>query len=1184
MRHKTIISILLCFISLCNSNLTYSQFGCATEIPMNFNSSVCNNSSTAFTNKYRLQEFYNPQNNNYIDSITIPLNIVILGSDTTTCAYTPHTFQQEIQKLTWLNRAFQRTDLPSDPVPGYNQAYWLVEQQNTKIKIEINQVYFYFDSIMFNAPYPNSIYNLRDFHLSQNPNAKNYLNCYLLKNAINVIGAMGQYVPHETYGPSIFSTGWDDPSYPGPWLGKYTYWAHHLPHEIGHFLDLWHTYNVGASETSLTSNIDYLDDVFFNPHEWEKETGCPYIDGVHLPYQSSTDFCTNNLMSGKEDNAFISPLQAGRAHRALRLKNYTRHYAYGYSSIPHEITSNEVWDFAYKSYNNIVVKNGATLIIKCRLEMSSFTKIIVEPGSRLIIDGGIISSARSPGSNPLAFWQGIEVWGTTNQHQHPFSQPTYQGKLELVNGGTIENALLGACNWKPQDYNKIGGVIISNGGVFLNNRQAVEMVTYDNFNQNNPSLKVKNLSSFINTDFTINDNYLGDKSAFLYHVTLWDVFGINFQNCHFTNDITEKIFLGSRNKGIYTIDAGFSVSAGCSILPPIGQGCPNQYLLKSSFTGFHIGIEATGAAVEQAVTVSQSVFDNNIIGIDIESLDNFSVNRNEIAIGNPGYTNYYSSYFGIRSNLSTGFQIEENNIYKYSGTPNTFGISVSSAGIVNNRVYKNRTEGILYGHYYANVNRNPLNQYEGLQFLCNEFDGNSTAVKVNSTLKNNGIRKYQGDYSPNKSAGNIFLNTPVGGLTIDNSTNYGITYYHNGGATFPNNNTSNVTTIQSTNLNSCPSSFGDQPSMMTLQNNIVNLDQQYSDLQYNFLSLLDDGSTPAFIEQIKSAWSSDAWLLRDQLLAQSPYVSQQAILEAISRNILPNAMLLEICLANPDATQDERFIEKLNQTSQTELPQYLFDFIRENWDVKTIRSILESQMGEIAFERNLLINNLLREQLLKNEQSPIEFYEINGQLNGSELKMNQVEFAISLENWTEALLVLENIFANEDLTDEQSIFEDFIEYSNFRASLNDRKLSQLNNSEIQFLENLAEKNNRVGNYSRNILCFFYQICYDNPEELGDTQKISIVKPTVEEILYSLDVYPNPGSNFTSLKWEIYDVLNNCNYIIYDLNGKQMFRNEISKNHGEVTIDTRKLNNGFYSISIQNNGEIKKTIKFIVNNN
>jgi hypothetical protein len=109
--------------------------------------------------------------------------------------------------------------------------------------------------------------------------------------------------------------------------------------------------------------------------------------------------------------------------------------------------------------------------------MGDNMKVIIKQGAKLVLDGGTITNAGDCGD----FWQGIEVYGTSNQHQYPSNNPTYQGMLIVKNGGIIENAHIGATNWKKDDYTKIGGVIQANGGVFRNNRRDVVFMNYDIF-------------------------------------------------------------------------------------------------------------------------------------------------------------------------------------------------------------------------------------------------------------------------------------------------------------------------------------------------------------------------------------------------------------------------------------------------------------------------------------------------------------------------------------------------------------------------------------------------------------------------------------------------------------------------------------------------------------------------------
>lgn len=713
-----------------------------------------------------------------------------------------------------------------------------------------------------------------------------------------------------------------------------------LSHELGHCLGLSHTW---LTPPTIINDI-------YNP------------DNNILPLSCNTVNISNNIMGYNNCRNFLSPLQIAfirigintkpvlmKTVIELRQSNNNNVYITG---------TNVIWDQREIIGGTLTIESGSTLTVKCKVHFSPQGKVIIKPGGRLILDGGELTNILGE------MWQGIEVWGTTSQHQYPLSQPLHQGKLEIKNGGIIENALIGARNWKTNDYSKIGGVIIANDGVFKNNKKAVEFVIYENFSQTNPAVKMNNLSRFTNTDFIIDNDYLDDPTYFQYHITMWGVYGISYSNCHFFNNVSPKSYLANRNRAIYSIDAGYSINAGCSILVPNGSACPESNLLKSTFTGFDKTIEATGAGTTKTVSVSQAIFDNNVSGVFFSELDNFSVNRSIVTLGNPSYSTSPSAYYGINTTNSTGYQIEENQFSKYTGINGTYGVSIANSGVENNRVYKNKFTGLTFGQALNGVNRNSADPLKGFQFLCNEFNGNSSrAVSVLVNNSTNGIRLYQGEFSPLKSAGNTFLNTPSNAFTIYNGTPNGIIYYHNNGTTIPTNNTTNVSLVATTVSNTCPSSFSIISGKQALINTSDSLRTVYNDLKYNYLSIIDNGNTSEFIENIKNDWSETAWKLRNELIAKSPYVSEKSLLESIKQNILPNAMILEICLANPDVTKNQRFIEQLN--SVYTLPEYMLNYIREN-DEKTIRTTLEAQMGTISSEKSVIEDELIRLQATAN--------------------------------------------------------------------------------------------------------------------------------------------------------------------------------------------------------------------------
>jgi hypothetical protein len=127
----------------------------------------------------------------------------------------------------------------------------------------------------------------------------------------------------------------------------------------------------------------------------------------------------------------------------------------------------------------------------------------------------------------------------------------------------VENARTGVSNWKENDWNSIGGVIITRNGEFRNNKRAVQFMKHQNILPNgNP---VANLSRFRNTSFKVDDDYIGDLEVDypFAQVTLWGVDGVVFTSCEFENTSTVSS-AEKRSKGIYSEDAHYIVSGSCS--------------------------------------------------------------------------------------------------------------------------------------------------------------------------------------------------------------------------------------------------------------------------------------------------------------------------------------------------------------------------------------------------------------------------------------------------------------------------------------------------------------------------------------------------------------------------------------------------------------------------------------------
>ena len=860
--------------------------------------------------------------------------------------------------------------------------------------------------------------------------------------------------------------------------------------------------------------------------------------------------------------------------------------------------------------DQLIIPSGKNITIEnMTFHFAPDAEVLVKQGGKLTLDNGsVFTNAKVSCDNSQGeFWQGVQVYGTTNQHQYPYNQPDYQGMLVLKNGGTIENAHVAATNWKTDDWNAIGGVIQSTDGVFRNNRRDVAFMSYSNHPPSNPFYEISNRSTFKNTDFVTDDDFIEKGLGIQDHVSLWDVKGIRFNNCHFENNITtDKNNSSAPDRGIYSLNAGFVVLAGCSASLPSEQPCPQANLLKSSFVGLRTAIEATGAGTSETATISQSDFINNKNGVLINEFDNVSINRNTMLVDGSGYNpNPFIPITekGIEINNSTGFIVEENDVTgTYSQFDNnnskSYGIIIRNAGGDENRVYNNDLASLKVGTDAIGLNRNEFYNHIGLQFLCNSYQNYKYAINIGEE-PDDGIRLYQGDYNANSSlsvpAGNTFLGYSLYFTTwdINNGTDGSIVYFHNPNtpnSTPQNSNGFYYVTLSSTSeTNSCASSFNGggvifQPSY-SFKPAIDSLESVYNGLRYNYLSLLDGGDTEQLQTDIDNSWSDDAWDLRAKLVEASPFLSAEVLLNTASKNVLPDAMLLEVLLANPGLTSRSSFIDKLLEVTNNTFPAYMISYLLNNKEERTTRRNMEEQMASVHAEISVQENVFKHRVKMKDSISSAERLAAVKLGNSIPDKIGELDFYIQQKQWRDAKSMLDSIQNAGQNESQLKLLNKYDEYIDFRESIGNRKLSQLDSSEVTFLKTLAEEEGRVAGFAQNILCFFYNTCYTDTitiqETSGNSSNTANTAPA-NEVLYNLSLSPNPARSKTTIQWTIYDKLQNCKYVVQRIkDGSIVAQGKITQNEGDTMINVNQFLNGYYVVKIINNGNLKADKKLVV---
>ena len=438
------------------------------------------------------------------------------------------------------------------------------------------------------------------------------------------------------------------------------------------------------------------------------------------------------------------------------------------------ISTNTTWaNNNYFLASSVAVERGATLTITSNVYCTSNVSITVQPGGKLVIDGGILQNACEE-----EMWQGITVLGDRR----------YTGLVQMKNGGTIQNAITGILV-------KDEGYVSTNNANFINNTTGVLFQNQDLSN------------SFTSTNFELNSSYFG-ATPFVAHIKAQNGGSITATVCTFSGT-------GS-GYGIWASNTNLVVKEYCSDpSPSVGIICPENYVEPSAFSGLNYGIYHISGGILPTLKVRFSHFSNCMENIYIAGTNFAEVIKNDFDITrNMGR--------GMLVRYATGYKIEENTFRDSNHNPKktTTGMLVQGSGSAENEVYKNEYKNLSIGQQFSEKNSSqtdivpcpncpqskgiPPPPVTGVQTLCNQFENNyAKDIFISQSAS---IRKNQGsDTSP---AGNRFLgSTP---FNIDNAlSQHSIEYYYGSfRSELPNMVSPNVTLIRATLDNSCPSKIG----------------------------------------------------------------------------------------------------------------------------------------------------------------------------------------------------------------------------------------------------------------------------------------------------------------------------------------------------------------------------------------
>jgi len=847
---------------------------------------------------------------------------------------------------------------------------------------------------------------------------------------------------------------------------------------------------------------------------------------------------------------------------------------------PESIMSTQTMPFQYFKDHDIVVETGVTLTITGELYFVPQAKLIVKPGARLVLDGGTI------GSSCNSLWQGVEVWGKYNLPQNILNQ----GVIEIKNNGCITNAECAIKAYNPKASNPTttsGGIVAIRKAKFINNKCCIALY---------PLYNTANIyNSYIqNSIFSIDNNYMLQSGYPTKMIALEGFKSVNIEGCTFSNT-NQKLEGENRGNAISATNAGMKINKLCIEASPLGDCITYSPMV---FNGWHYAIHTNNCNPNHVIEIVNSSFYSNLRGIYLSSVSLPKIQRNTFKTIKRNQFEPPSS--GLYLNACTGYSVQENTFDgNYAGT-NTYetGIVINNSGTALNEIYNNSFTKLQNGITAQDDNR-------GLVCKCNDYAGVKTDQSVlitggsSSTI---GIALYQGDsLSVTGLAGNTFSQRSIGGGTYD-LFNQGarFKYYHHANTPTkrlePNPQLCTNVYLKQWNaypydkITSCPSKLnsggsGLEEMKVELQSTSTSVQQKETELQ----ALVDGGTTEQTTEDIIYSIPPEALTLRDELLTKSPYLSDTVMQSAAANEfVLPNVMIRDILVANPQSASSEQVLSELDKRIEP-MPEDLYNQILDAEAAYSPLEIREMKLASLKAKQTWLFNSVVAHYL--SDTTGYLGDSLNVVLQNAPFPEGRYLLALrqmAEKDTTAAASTLQAIPSSFELSDKQQvIFNDFLSYFEILKEMNNDTLPGTETDSIQTVSLftlLTNAHEPVKSNIRNILIANEAITYVEPYLFADELKTSrIRKPNLinNEGNAMLQISPIPATDYFIVKYDLNNQIAPATLEVVSIYGQVLLSKQLNKYTDQFVVPLTGFSPGIYIVSIRVRDQVLDNCRLIV---
>lgn len=549
-----------------------------------------------------------------------------------------------------------------------------------------------------------------------------------------------------------------------------------------------------------------------------------------------------------------------------------------------------------------------------------------------------------------------------------------------------------------------------------------------------------------------------------------------------------------------------------------------------------------------------------------------------------------------------GFIVEENWFTtEESSNSKARGLIVNQTGANDNEIYKNYFNNLLAGAQAQFVNKGSGNTAGlGLTFICNQHDNRYFDFWVGdkfeySGMSDIGIAEHQvyNDGSFYLPGGNIFTGGyRFGDLDFSNKQAEHLIYHYLFGASSKQYPTakSNVTPWKENAENFCPvKSSGGGTTIGQLYANRTAAEALLNSSTL-ILDIWKNGGNTELEEEVETTLPWEAYIEFNDLLTESPYLSDEVLIAAIENPVFSSLMIKLLIMANPQARHSDEVLNHLYDRIPP-LPQsYIEEILAEDDTV----SQLELLEGYVAADRHLYNN--LGEQIKRMYRSDttnswaadslLDFMRRDQQLNSRyELIATLQDFGY-FEEASEALNDLESQFELSE--SEYDAYQSYLLLTAIREDMLNVSdtVSFLDANDSSNMFSILESNRPLlssaaaAMLKRNNPDFEYDEIILEPDTSYEPKKSRNIIADKEET--NLSLYPNPATDNLVVSYKVKDLVSNLLSLqIFDAAGRIVYNIELSSMTQEITIDLHSYVTGNYFLQLTLNKKVVAAKKFTV---